>query len=58
MTDLSSVQYLMWQDIAVRGHKKEEGNLYHLLKCQSDDIPGLSNWLSDGHTSHMTEQMS
>ena len=40
--------YLMRQGLAVRGHKEEEGNLYQLLKCRSDDVPGISNWLRDG----------
>ena len=48
MIDLSSLQYLMRQGLAVRGHTEEEGNLYQLLKCRSDDIPGLLNWLNDG----------
>ena len=48
MTHLTSLRYLMRQGLAVRGHKEEEGNLYQLLKCRSDDVPGLSNWLSDG----------
>ena len=48
MTDLTSIRYLMRQGLAVRGHKEEEGNLYQLLKCRSDDVPGLSHWLSDG----------
>ena len=47
MTHLSSLRYLMRQGLAVRGHREEEGNLYQLLKCRSDDVPGLSNWLND-----------
>jgi len=38
----------MRQDLAVRGHKEEEGIFYQLLKCRGDDVPGLSNWLRDG----------
>lgn len=48
MIELSSLKYLMRQGLAVRGHKEEEGNLYQLLKCRSDDVPGLSSWLRDG----------
>ena len=48
MTELSSLKYLMRQGLAVRGHKEEEGNLHQLMKCRSDDVPGLSNWLRDG----------
>lgn len=46
MKQLSSLQYLMRQGLAVRGHN-EEGNLTQLLKCRSDDIPMIKEWLSD-----------
>ena len=48
ITELSSLQYLMRQGLAVRGHIEEEGNLQQLLKCRSDDLPGLSRCLRDG----------
>ena len=38
----------MRQGLAVRGHKEEEGNLYQLLKCRSEDVGTLSKWLNDG----------
>ena len=36
MTELSSLQYLIRQGLAVRGHIEGEGNLQQLLKCRSD----------------------
>ena len=46
--EISSLRYLMQQGLAVRGHKEEEGNLYQLLKCRSEDVSTLSRWLNDG----------
>jgi len=37
---ITELKYHMQRGLAVRGHKEEEGNLYQLLKCQSDDVPG------------------
>ena len=45
---LSSLKYLLRQGLAVRGHTEEESNLFQLLKCRSEDIPPLLEWLSDG----------
>ena len=45
---LSSLQYLLRQGLAIRGHIEEESNLFQLLKCRSEDIPALLEWLSDG----------
>ena len=46
--EISSLRYLMRQGLAVRGCKEEEGNLYQLLKCRSEDVGTLSKWLNDG----------
>ena len=42
---LSSLQYLLRQGLAIRGHKDEESNLYQLLKLRCEDCPELSGWL-------------
>ena len=47
MTDLPSLRYPMQQGLAV-STRKRKGSLYQLSKCQSDDVPGLSNWLNNG----------
>ena len=46
--EISSLRYLLRQGLAIRGHKEEEGNLYQLLKCRSEDVGTLSKWLNDG----------
>ena len=45
---LSSLKYLLRQGLAIRGHTEEESNLFHLLKCRSEEFPSLLEWLSDG----------
>ena len=40
MNLLSSLKLLLRQGSAIRGHK-EEGNLYQVLKCRGEDVPGL-----------------
>ena len=45
---LSSLQYLLRQGLAIRGHKDEESNLYYLLKLRCEDYQELSGWLA-GH---------
>ena len=42
---LSSLQYLLRQGLAIRGHKDEESNLYQLLKLRCEDCQELSGWL-------------
>lgn len=32
--------------MAVRGHNENEGNLYELLKCRSEDVTTLFTWLN------------
>jgi len=49
MKELTSIKYLVRQGLAIRGHKKEDGNLRQLLKCRADDVQGLDGWLQDGH---------
>ena len=36
----------MRQGMALRGHNENEGNLYQLLKCRSEDVTALSTWLN------------
>ena len=45
---LSSLKLLLRQGSAIRGHTEEEGNLYQVLKCRSEDVPGLEAWLKKG----------
>lgn len=47
MAEVSSLQYLLRQGIAFRGHSEEEGNLFQLMQLRSSDIPGLDQWLAD-----------
>ena len=48
LKQLSSLQYLMRQGLAIRGHDDREGNLMQLLKLRREDDPQLQTWLSDG----------
>ena len=43
---LSSLQYLLRQGLAIRGHKDEESNLYRLLKLRCEDCQELSGWIA------------
>jgi hypothetical protein len=47
MVEVSSLQYLLRQGIAIRGHNEEDGNLFQLMRLRSIDIPGLDQWLID-----------
>ena len=38
MAKVSSLQYLLRQGIAFRGHSDEEGNLFQLMQLRSTDI--------------------
>ena len=38
----------MCQGMALQGHNENEGNLYQLLKCRSEDVTALSTWLNIG----------
>ena len=42
---LSSLKLLLRQGSAIRGHKEKEGNLYQVLRCRGEDVPGLEAWL-------------
>ena len=44
----TSLQFLMRQGLAVCGHTESEGNLAQLLKCRSEDVSTLKEWLSNG----------
>ena len=45
---LSCLKLLLRQGSAIRAHKEKEGNLYQVLKCQDEDVPGLEDWLKKG----------
>jgi len=49
MKEVTSINYLVRQELAIRGHKEEDGNLRQLLKCRADDVLGLDGWLQVGH---------
>ena len=39
------MRFLAQCGLAVRGHTKESGNLYHVLKLRSEDDSSLEKWL-------------
>ena len=45
LKQLSSLQYLLRQGLAIRGHKESEGNLIQLLELRSEEVPGLKTCL-------------
>ncbi|CAM4768570.1 unnamed protein product [Rotaria magnacalcarata] len=47
MAEVSSLQYLLRQGIALRGRSENEGNLFQLMLLRSVDITGLDQWLHD-----------
>jgi hypothetical protein len=47
MAEASSLQYLLRQGIALRGHTEVDGNLFQLMQLRSPDIPGLRQWLDN-----------
>ena len=42
---ISSLRFLAQCGLAVRGHTKESGNLYHLLKLRGEEDSSLEKWL-------------
>jgi hypothetical protein len=42
----TSLQYLLKQGLALRGHDDAAGNLEQLLQLRSSDLPELSTWLT------------
>ena len=50
LKQLSSLKYLVRQGSSIRGHKEDEGNLNELLKCRSEDVPVIKDWLT--HSSY------
>ena len=44
---LSSLQHLLRQGLAVRGHEASESNLIQLLQLHSGDDPQLKKWIND-----------
>ena len=47
LKQLSSLQFLLRQGLAVRGHDNLEGNLLQLLKLTSEDYPDLNSWIRE-----------
>ena len=48
LKQLSSLQYLLRQGLAIRGHDDNKGNLLQLLSLRSEDNPEIKTWLCDG----------
>ena len=44
---MESLQFLLKQGLAIRGHDEVDGNLYQLLLLSSNDCPQLKTWLAD-----------
>ena len=49
LKQLTSLKYLLRQGLAIRGHLDVKGNLYQLMRCRSEDIPHLSQWMDSGN---------
>ncbi|CAF3882931.1 unnamed protein product [Rotaria sp. Silwood1] len=47
MIEASSLQFLLRQGIAFRGHTEVDGNLFQLMQLRSADTPGLHQWLDN-----------
>ena len=47
MKQLSSLQYLARQGLALRGHERIDSNLIQLLKTRAEDIPELNKWIEN-----------
>eukprot|EP00794_Sanderia_malayensis_P004246 gene4246-4810_t len=45
LRQLSSIQYLTRQGLAIQGDHEGESNLYQLLKTRSEDVPNLKRWI-------------
>ena len=43
---LSCLKLLLRQGSAIRGHKEKEENLYQVLRCRGEDVPGLEAWMA------------
>ena len=48
LKQLSSLQYLVHQGLAIHGHCDNEGNLQQLMKCRTKDIPQFQQWIKQG----------
>ena len=55
LKQLSSLKYLVRQGTSIRGHTDDEGNLIELLKCRSEDVPVLTDWLK--HSSYKSHDI-
>ena len=47
LKQLSSLQFLLRQGLAIRGHTDEESNLSQLLKLRCEDEKNLRSWLQE-----------
>lgn len=46
---IESIQHLLRQGLAVRGHENKDGNLIQLLKVRAKDIPDVTDWMIRGN---------
>lgn len=44
---ISSVHFLLWQGLAIRGHRESDGNLINILQLRSEDDSELATWLKN-----------
>ena len=44
---MESLQFLLKQGLAIRGHDEVDGNLYQLLLLRSNDCPQLKTWQAE-----------
>jgi len=61
LNQLCTLQYLLREGIAIRGHTEVEVSLYQLLKVWRNDNSDITHWLSEGkYMSHdiVTEQIT
>lgn len=49
LKQLSSLQYLACQGLAVKGHEQIEGNLIQLLLLHGEDCSELKQWIKEKH---------
>ena len=47
LKQLSSLKYLLWQGLVIRGHDDMEGNLVQLLMIRSQDCPDMETWIRE-----------
>ena len=49
LVEIECIKYLLRQDLALRGHVEDEGNIIQLLKLREADVDGLSLWIKNAN---------